>query len=190
MGLRGEPVQDALPPCRGGNRLRDVSVGGRSIGDAWQSGFHRPTAEPGRQQVGRAVERHVGCRFVAGRIADHHLRIAGAGDQRDVGQAERAGADVLRENPGVVDVEVHRRGHQRGAAQIGQRHGDEIRPQREIPLHLQAADPDRPGPGQPAVDGVARDPGDHPVGIGITIEAVQPDQPALAIVVDTDNGGL
>jgi hypothetical protein len=73
-----------------------------------------------------------------------------------------------------VDVEVDRRRHGGRSAEVGQRHGDEVRPQREIALHLRPPDSNRPAPGQAAGDFITKTPGNQPLLVGIAIRRIEP----------------
>ena len=137
------------------------------------------------------VVAHVGHhrrRFLAEHVAHDHPHVAGAHWNRQVLHRERTGLDRRGIGLGVVDVDVHRRGHHGGTADVRRRVGDQQRRRAEIALVLQSAHAHRRAIAPGARDRVAR----HGAGDALRIVAakrgVEPDR-AVIVVAAEEAGG-
>ena len=143
LGARfgGEVLGESHAQVAGGVPVAVVEVPDPVV-EALGACADRELREAGSQQLLRDVERLRDHALLAEGVAHDEVQVACAGDRRNVGDAERAGRDVLAADAHVVHQHFGGARDRRQAADRQQRVGDEAGLQRVVGTELHAAEAD------------------------------------------------
>ena len=137
----GQVRGDALSDVARGVRLAIVEIRDAVVA-AFDPRADRELGEARLQQLLRDVERLRNDALLAEGVAHDEVQFAGAGHRRNVGDAERAGRNILAADADVVDQQFGRARDGREAADRHQRVGDEARLERVVGTELHATETD------------------------------------------------
>ena len=174
MRFERDGIGQPASPAGTGHGLLAVVDGIEAEAAPKQARLDREIGQSGRNALVVDIQRHAGLGGAPKRIGDHHQRLSGADHAWKFAEHEGAGAYVLLALADVVDKQFDRRGHGRIGREPGHRIDDQVGAHAEVPPPLQAAEPHRTRPRQPAGDHVAGGPGGQPQRVRIGPAGVEP----------------